>query len=385
MAEDYYNVLEVSRQATADEIKKSYRRLALKYHPDRNPDNPEAEQKFKKISEAYEVLSDDKKRELYDRYGADAVNGAAGASAHGGFSSMDEALRTFMGAFGGGGGGGSIFDSFFEGMGGMHEPGAAQGASKKVNMTISFEEAVRGGEKEIAVANFIGCSGCNGLGAASPSGIRRCTRCNGTGQIVQSRGFFSMSTVCNQCQGEGQTITDPCKKCRGQGRTKEKQQVKVHIPPGIDNGMRLKMTGYGDAGVNGGPAGDLYIYFNVEPHPVFQRQGDDLILELPISFSEAALGCKKELPTMGGACMITIPEGSQYGKILRVRGEGVPNVHSKAKGDLLVHLKIETPTRLSAEQRKLFEELGRLEHENNFPQRTGFWEKVKGFFSRRGS
>lgn len=376
----YYEILGVTKSATQDEIKKAYRKKALKYHPDKNPGDASAEAHFKEVSEAYEVLSDEKKREMYDRYGKEALRGGAAGAGHQGFASMDEALRTFMGAFGGGSD--SIFDSFLGG-GGGHFGGAPmhQGASKKVNIHISFEEAAKGVEKELAITNYIACSTCNGSGAANPSAIKQCTKCQGTGQIVQSRGFFSMATTCPQCHGEGNIITDPCKDCQGAGRVKEKRKVKAHIPAGVDTGMRLKMSGYGDAGEGGGPPGDLYIFIQVEPHDVFKRQGDDLALEVPIGFSEAALGCKKEIPTLFGSCRITIAEGTQSGKVLRVRGEGFPNVHGQGKGDLLITIVVETPTKLSDKQKELLEEFGKLEGIHNHPNKKSFKEKLKSFFT----
>lgn len=382
---DYYETLEVARTATPDEIKKAYRKKALKYHPDKNPGDPEAEKKFKEISEAYEVLSDDNKRSIYDRHGKDGLN-MSGAGHPGGFSSMDEALRTFMGAFGGMGSD-NIFESFFGGGGGGEFSGTAahthrQGASKRVNMTITFEEAARGIDKELAITNYVTCHTCKGKGAATPQGIKKCTRCNGQGQVFEQRGFFSMSMTCPQCGGEGRMITDPCKDCHGQGVVKEKQRVKVHIPAGVDSGMRLKMSGYGDAGHGGGPAGDLYVFITVEPHSIFEREGDDILLNLPVSFPEAALGCKKDVPSMfNHSCRITIPEGTQNGKIFRVKNEGFPNVHGAGRGDLLVKIFVETPTKLSDKQKKLLEEFSSTETPSNQPQQKGFLDKIKGLFS----
>lgn len=389
---DYYETLEISRNATAEEIKKAYRKKALQFHPDKNPGDAEAEKRFKDVSEAYEVLSDDKKRQLYDRYGKEGVMGAAGAGAGGmhGFSSMEEALRTFMGAFGmggGGGGGETIFDFFGGGGGGDFgggegRRGARQGASKRMNLTISFEEAAKGVEKEMVITNYVTCTNCQGRGANSPSGIKTCTKCSGRGQVYEQRGFFNMAMTCPTCHGEGKMITDPCTKCQGRGVTKEKQHVKVPIPAGVDNGMRLKMSGYGDAGQGGGPPGDLYVFITVEPHELFEREGNDILLDLPISFTEAALGCKKEVPSLfNHSCRITIPEGTQNGKTFRVSGEGFPNVHGRGKGDLLVRIFVETPTGLTERQRELLQEFSTLESPSNMPKRKGFVDKIKDFFS----
>lgn len=384
---DYYDILGVSREATQEEIKKGYRKQALKFHPDRNPGDPEAEQKFKEISEAYEVLNDEQKRKVYDRYGKEGVQGAAAGGGHG-FASMDEALRTFMGAFGGMGAD-SIFESFFggggggEGFGRAGSGGKRAGSSKRVTITLSFEEAAKGVDKELAVTNLVTCEACHGKRTRSSEGIKKCSRCRGAGQIFEQRGFFNMSMPCPQCHGDGQTITDPCKECGGEGATKKKQRVKVHIPAGVDSGMRLKMSGYGDAGKNGGPPGDLFVFIEVKPHEIFERQGNDILLDLPMSFTEAALGCKKEVPSLSveHTCRLTIPEGTQTGKILRVRNEGFPNVHGHGKGDLLVRIFVETPTQLSRKQKELLEEFAKLEGPNNLPQRKGFLDKLKGLFS----
>lgn len=377
---DYYEILEVQRGASAEEIKKAYRKMAIKYHPDKNPGDSEAEKRFKEISEAYEVLSNEKKRQMYDRYGAEGVAAGAAAGGHGGFSSMEEALRTFMGAFGGSGSD-TIFESYFGG-GGENARMNRQGASKRVNLTVSFEEAAKGVDKELAITNYVTCKVCRGKGAASPQGIKKCNRCGGAGQVFEQRGFFSMSMACPQCHGEGQMITDPCKNCNGQGLVKEKQHVKIHIPAGVDTGMRLKMSGYGDSGQGGGPAGDLYVFINVEPHEMFEREGNDIVLDLPISFAEAALGCKKDVPGITShMCRITIPEGTQNGKVFRVKGEGFPNVHGQGRGDLMVRIFVETPTKLSEKQQQLLQEFALLEGPANLPKRKGFLDKIKDLFS----
>ncbi len=388
---DFYEILGVSKGASQEEIKKGYRKMALKYHPDKNQGDADAEARFKEVSEAYEVLSDPKKREMYDRYGKEGVfAGAGGPGGAAGFGSMEDALRTFMGAFGGGGGGGeSIFETLFGGFsgggGGREQAYMRQGASKKATVRISFEEAAKGVEKELAVTRLMQCTICRGSGAASSAGVKTCTQCKGSGQIHQTRGFFSMSSTCPQCHGEGKIIVDPCKECNGQGRVREKQHVKVHIPAGIDSGMRLKMSGYGDEGEGGGPPGDLYVFINVDSHPFFEREGDNLILDLPIGFAEAALGVKKEIPTLAENCRLTIPEGTQSGKIFRVRGKGFPNVHGRGKGDLLVRTIVETPTHLTEKQKEMLKEFGDTEGVENLPRKKSFMEKLKSFFSDSSS
>ena len=377
---DYYEVLDVPKSATIEEIKKAYRKKALQYHPDRNPGDPEAEKRFKAISEAYEVLSDDKRRSMYDRYGAEAVAGMAAGGGHpGGYASMEEALRTFMGAFAGE----SIFDSFFGGGFGPEERARAQqGASKRVNVTISFEESAKGVDKELSITNYVPCDSCHGKGTTSNQGIKRCNRCGGAGHIFEQKGFFSMSMTCPQCQGEGQIIVDPCTTCGGEGRVKTKKRVNLHIPAGVDTGMRLKLSGYGDVGAGGGPAGDLYVYITVEPHEFLERQGSDVILELPITFIEAALGCKKEVPSFSShTARISIPEGTQSGKVFRVKAEGFPHIHGTGRGDLLVRLVVETPTNLTDKQKELLRQFATLEVPANFPKRKGFLDKLKAFFS----
>ncbi len=386
---DFYDILGVSRSATQDEIKKGYRKQALKYHPDKNQGDKEAEAQFKKVSEAYEVLSDENKRHMYDQYGEEALRsggmgGGGFSGGAGGFSSMEDALRTFMGAFGGrgggGGGGGSMFDSFF-GFESEGSAGGQEGASKRMNLTITFEEAVTGLEKEVALNSFATCSKCDGSGAKDASSVRTCSYCGGSGHMQQNRGFFSMMSTCPHCRGEGRTITEKCSECRGAGRVKKRQTVHLNIPPGVDTGMRLRMGGYGDAGEGGGPPGDLYVYITVKPHDFFKREGDDIIVELPISFSEAALGCKKELPTPAQeACNLTIPEGTQSGKMLRVRGKGMPNVHGHGTGDILVVITVETPISLSSKQKNLMKEFGKLEAESNSPRKQGFLDKLKVLF-----
>ncbi|OGN62878.1 MAG: molecular chaperone DnaJ [Chlamydiae bacterium RIFCSPHIGHO2_12_FULL_49_11] len=383
---DYYNILGVTKDASPDEIKKAYRKKALKYHPDKNPGDSSAAQKFKQVSEAYETLSDENKRRIYDQYGEEGLKGAfggAGGGGQGGFSSMEEALRTFMGAFGGGSGGGgsAMFERFFGGSGfeGDHYP--SQGASKKIEVTITFEEAAQGAQKEVTLTNLVTCEECRGSGAHSPSDVKTCPTCAGHGQVNHTRGFFSMTTACPHCHGAGKVISKICNACSGAGKKKKKQQVNIKFPAGVDNGMRLKMAGYGDAGENGGPPGDLFVYVSVLPHEFFKREEDNLVIELPISFSDAALGTKKEIPTLTDSSFrLTIPEGIQSGKILRIKGKGFPNVHGGSPGDLLIRIIVETPVNLNAKQHSLLSELAKLESLQNSPQKKSFLDKIKSIF-----
>jgi molecular chaperone DnaJ len=294
---------------------------------------------------------------------------------------MEEALRTFMGAFGGGSGGESIFESFFGGGGSGYEQ-ERRGASKKIALTVTFEEAARGVEKEVSIAKYILCESCSGTGARSKHAMKICPSCQGKGQIYQNRGFFSMTSTCGQCQGSGQIITDVCRVCSGAGRVKEKQRIKIRIPAGVDSGMTLKMSGYGDASEAGGISGDLFVAITVDPHSTFHRDGDDIVLDLPLTFVESALGCKKELPTLlGEVVRVAVPEGIQTGKVLRVSGKGFPNVHGKGRGDLLIKITVETPIRLSEKQKALLRSFESLEHEQNHPQRKTFFSKIKDLFS----
>lgn len=380
---DYYTILGVSKSASQEEIKKAYRKLAVKYHPDKNPGDAEAEKKFKEISEAYEVLGDAQKRESYDRFGKAGAFGNGQGFAQG-MGSMEDALRTFMGAFGEGGE--SLFEGLFGGLGeafGMRGDSSRQGSSKKVSINLSFEEAATGVTKEIAMTGYVACGGCSGKGSNSDRGISTCSRCKGSGQVVQSRGFFSMASTCPDCGGEGKVITDPCKQCRGSGRVKEKRHIKINIPAGVDNGSRLRLTGHGDAGANGGPSGDLYVFISVANHPVFDRKDDDLLLDLPISFVDAALGMKKEIPTLmkDKTCKLTIPEGVQTGTVLKVKHCGFPNVHGRGTGDLLVRIIVETPQNLTEEQKSLLRSFAEIENADNFPKKRSFLDKIKRFFS----
>ncbi|HZS76439.1 MAG TPA: molecular chaperone DnaJ [Ktedonobacteraceae bacterium] len=354
---DYYEVLGVSRNATEEELKKAFRRLAKQYHPDANKE-PGAEARFIEINEAYEVLSDPQKRTLYDRYGHAGLNGAGvGAGAAGfndfNFSSIND-----------------LFETFFAGATGTRRTGTQRGADIRYDLTITFEEAVFGCQKEIELPRWETCDKCRGSGAQPGTSTSRCPSCQGTGEIrrVQQSifGQFVNVTMCERCRGEGRVITTPCEKCRGQGRVRNIRRVIVNIPAGVDDGINVRVTGEGEVSARGGTPGNLYVILTVKPHPFFKRQGNDIIYELPISFTQAALGDEVEVPTVDGkSATLKIPPGTQSGRSFRLKGMGVPVVHSSARGDEHVIVKVVTPTNLSAEQKRLLEEFARLEKEQS--------------------
>jgi molecular chaperone DnaJ len=372
---DFYEILGVAKNSSEEEIKKSYRKLAMKYHPDRNPDSKESEEKFKEVKEAYEMLTNPEKREAYDRYGHAGVDPNMGGG----------------GGFGGGGGGGfadsfgDIFGDIFGGGGGRRNAGPQvyRGADLRYNLEITLEQAAHGFDTTIRVPSWDKCDTCHGSGAKPGTAPSTCTTCAGHGQVRMQQGFFSIQQTCPKCHGNGKVITDPCAPCGGQGRIKRNKTLEVKIPSGIDNGMRIRSSGNGEPGTNGGPAGDLYVEIHIKPHAVFQREGDDLHCEMPISFVKATLGGEIEVPTLSGKVSFTIPEGTQSGKTFRLKAKGIKGVRSGYAGDLFCHVAVETPVKLTDKQKDLLKEFERLTVEGgakHSPQSKGWMDKVKDFF-----
>lgn len=361
---DYYELLKVSRTADGTEIKAAYRKAALQYHPDRNAGNPEAEAMFKSVSEAYEVLSDQKKREIYDRFGHEGLSGRG----FGGPRDTDDIFSSF----------GSIFEDFFgfSGGGGSSKSRAKRGADLQYDLTISFEEAIFGAEKEIQFQRKTECSSCHGTRAKPGSKPVTCAGCGGNGQVRKSQGFFSVAVTCPTCHGEGTTIPDPCQKCKGRGYTVEKKQLKVKAPAGVDSGMRLRVTGEGEPGSLGGPAGDLYVLLSVQESKTFIRDGVNIILKQPISMAHAALGGELEIPTLKGSKTISIQAGVQHGHPIVLHGEGVPHLRGSGHGDLIVELQVKTPQNLSKQQKELLEKFAELSGEHIQKKGGGFLNRI---------
>ena len=376
--DDYYDLLGVSRDVSAEELKKAYRKMAVKFHPDKNPGDKEAEEKFKKISEAYEVLKDPEKRAAYDRYGHAAFQGA-GAGAGGGGGGFHDPFDIFREVFSGGGGGG-IFEEFFGGGGGRQNGGPQRGADLRYDLEISLSEAASGVEREISYRRPAPCDKCDGSGAEPGSKRSRCGTCGGSGQVTSARGFFSIRQTCPTCHGAGMRLENPCKKCHGDGRSTVTSKIKIRIPAGVDNGSKLRSTGNGEAGAMGGPAGDLYVVIHVKEHEVFERHGDDLFCEIPIKFTLAALGGSIEVPTLSGKATLKIPEGTQSGTTFRLRGKGMPNLRGGGYGDQLIRVHVEVPTSLNSEQRKKLEDYAIACGDNDEPVGKGFFEKAKKIF-----
>lgn len=369
---DYYVVLGIEKGATEEEIKKAYRRLAVKHHPDKNPDDKTAEEQFKELGEAYEVLSDPQKRTLYDQYGHAAFDRRAGAQARGGFHDPFEVFREVFG-------GGGIFEDLFGG--GRQDPTQPQrGDDLRYDMEITFEEAAHGCEKEITVTKLDRCETCHGTGAESGSRARVCPGCGGRGQVITSRGIFSIAQTCPQCHGAGKIIDKPCKTCRGAGRRERTSKITLRIPAGVDTGSRLRSSGNGEAGLRGGPSGDLYVVLHVKPHEVFQRDGEDLLCEVPVGFVQAALGVEIDVPTLDGKASLKIPPGTQPGTMFRLKGKGIKNLQGYGHGDLHVRINVEVPTQLSSAQKAKLQEFADLCNGNESPLRQSFFEKAKNLF-----
>lgn len=376
---DYYEILGIERSASDEDIKKAYRKLAVKYHPDKNPGDKAAEEKFKELSEAYEALSDPQKRAAYDQYGHAAFDprSRAGRGGFGGAGGFHDPFDIFREVFGGGGG--SIFDEFFGG--GRSDPSAPQrGDDLRYDMEITLEEAAHGCEKDITVSKAEKCDVCHGSGGEEGSKVKTCTTCGGRGQVLTSRGIFSIAQTCPACQGAGQVIEKPCRACRGSGRKEKTSKIHLRIPPGVDTGARLRSSGNGEAGLRGGSPGDLYVVLRMKQHEIFHREGDDLLCEVPVGFVQAALGSEIEVPTLEGRATVKVPAGTQPGTIFRIKGKGVKNLQGYGHGDLHIRVNVEVPSKLSSEQRKKLEEFAALCNGKESPLAQNFFEKAKKFF-----
>jgi molecular chaperone DnaJ len=368
---DYYEVLEVSRNASDAEIKSAYRKMALQFHPDRNPGDDSAEERFKECSEAYSVLSDQQKRATYDRFGHDAFSNGGGGSA--GFQQVD--LSDLFGEMFG-------FGDLFGGGGrGRGRSRAQRGEDIREDMSIAFEDAAFGVEREVTIRRRELCEACHGTGSAGGKAPSTCRQCGGQGQVRYQQGFFSMARTCPVCQGSGKMIENPCGKCHGQRVVDRQHKLQVKVPPGVEDGTRILYNGHGDAGVEGGAAGDVYIVLHVTEHAFFERDGKDLHCAIPISFTQAALGAKLNIPTLEGEATIEIPEGTQTGTTFRVRKKGMPVLNSTSRGDLYVQVKVATPAKLTKQQRELLEQLAGTLGQENRPEKNGLLGKVKDMFS----
>src|SRR5881398_247655 len=371
---DYYEVLGVARGAHEDEIKRAYRKLAIKFHPDKNPNDLHAEEKFKELGEAYDVLIDADKRAAYDRFGHAAFSqGAAGFG--GGFHDPFDIFREVFG-----GGSGGIFESFFGGGASTDREGRQRGSDLRYDMQITLEEAAFGAEKEIEVRKLDICDKCGGTGAESGSRSINCPVCGGRGQVISSRGFFQVSQTCPRCRGVGHIVEKACRGCGGEGRLEKPSRIKLKIPAGIADGSRLRSPRNGEAGIRGGPQGDLYVVVHVQEHKIFQRDQDNLYCEVPIPFSLATLGGEVPVPTLEGKANLKIPAGTQSGQMFKLRSKGIVHVNGRERGDLLVRVMVEVPTRLNAEQRAKLQEFAELCGEENAPLRKSFFERAKEFF-----
>ncbi|MCO8143696.1 molecular chaperone DnaJ [Rhodovulum tesquicola] len=368
---DFYEVLGIARGASADEIKKAYRTKAKELHPDRNADNPKAEAQFKEVNEAYETLKDPDKKAAYDRFGHAAFEGGMGGPRGGpGFGGGD-----FASAFS------NVFDDLFgDFMGGGGRQRATRGSDLRYNLRITLEDAFRGLQKKITVPGSVGCDACSGTGAVGGAEPATCPTCSGMGKVRAQQGFFTVERTCPTCGGMGQIIKNPCKSCGGAGRVERERALSVNIPAGVETGTRIRLAGEGEAGLRGGPPGDLYIFIEVADHPLFERDGMTLFCRVPVSMATAALGGEIEVPTIdGGRSRVKVPEGSQSGKQMRLRGKGMPGLRGGGQGDLLIELAVETPVNLTTRQKELLREFEELSEENN-PEGSSFFRKVKSFW-----
>lgn len=371
---DLYSILGISREADQDEIKKAYRRQAMKMHPDRNPDDPDAEEKFKEIQQAYDILSDESKRAAYDRFGLDAAKGNFSGAGAGGFSGFSSA--GFSDVFG------DVFGDIF----GSARTGAEmnrRGHDLAYQLEISLEEAFSGTEAPIRYASLVRCDSCKGSGAEAGSGKKTCPNCKGSGQIRMQQGFFSVAQTCGKCRGRGEIIEKPCKTCNGSGRVRQQRSLNVKVEAGMDTGDRIRLSGYGEAGELGGPPGDLYVEIHVREHPIFVREGNDLFCEVPIDFYTACLGGELEVPTLNGRLKLTIPDETQTGKLFRLRGKGMKSWRSGQTGDLYCRVIIETPVKLSKKQKELLEDFQKSlgdDSNKHAPKQNSWLDNVKNFF-----
>ncbi len=377
---DYYDVLGVSRTGSPEDFKKAYRKLAVQFHPDKNPGDKKAEEKFKELSEAYEVLSDPQKRQMYDQFGHAGMQGGPGGFGGG------------AGGFEGFGGGATINDIFGDIFGDLFGAGGQQGrgrgrrssgrtgADLKTTLDVTFEEAAFGAEKVITVPKTVRCETCAGSGAKPGTKPITCQQCSGRGEVTFQQGFFAISRTCPRCNGAGQTISDPCRDCSGAGAVKKRSQIAVKIPAGVDSGQRLKLTGEGESGERGGPAGDLYVVINILPHDFFSREDFDVVCEVPVTFSQAALGDEIEVPTLEGKVKLKIPAGTQSHKTLRLKGKGMPKLGAYGRGDQLVRVVVEVPTHLNAEQKDLLKKFADVSGSQSHPMHQTFFEKVRNLF-----
>jgi molecular chaperone DnaJ len=364
---DYYEILGVSRSVTEPELKSAYRQAAMKFHPDRNPGSKESEEKFKEAAEAYSVLSDAQKRAAYDQYGHAGVStSASGSPFEGGAPDISDIF------------GDLFFGDLFGG--GRRRSRAQRGDDLRYDLELSFEDAVRGMSVEIQVPRTEPCSRCRGTGGEPDDGVTTCPRCHGRGQVTFQQGFLSVRQTCSQCGGAGQIVRKPCTKCRGEGHTRSDRKLKVNIPAGVDDGQRLRLSGEGQAGANGGPSGDLYVFIKVEEHPIFERRDNDLHCTIPLNVAQAALGAEIQAPTLDGPEPLKIPEGTQAGATFRLRHKGVPDVNGHGRGDLYIHIQVKTPAKLTREQKRLFEQLSESLPVDNEPDKRGIFEKVKDYF-----